>query len=102
MGAPVCVFWSLIGGGILFSVLLSVTLSITVLTNEVLNACDGSFLVFPGEYCLFHFPRWMIHRSLCPDNVPDIAQRQVSRGPRPVAYWSHCEVGQYLTSYVSL
>ena len=61
-----------------------------------------------SEKYLLHFPRWMIQRgdvvtdNLCLDSVPDIAQREDSGGPRPVASWSHCEGGQYLTSYVSL
>ena len=40
--------------------------------------------------------------SLCLDSVPDIAQKEDSGGPLPVASWSHCEGGQYLTSYVSM
>ena len=40
--------------------------------------------------------------SLYPDIVPDIAQNEGSGGPRPVASQSHCEGGQYLTSYMSL
>ena len=59
-----------------------------------------------SEKCLLHFPRWMIQRgdrhSLCLYSVLDIAQREDSGGPRLVASWSHCEGGQYLTSYVSL
>ena len=39
---------------------------------------------------------------MCLDNIPTIAQREDSGGPRPVASWSHCKGGQYLTSYVSL
>ena len=39
---------------------------------------------------------------LCLGSVPDIAQREDSGGPRPVASWSHCEGDQYLTSYVRL
>ena len=65
-----------------------------------------------SEKCVLHFPRWMIQRGDVVtdilnivntlDSVPDIAQREDSGGPRPVASWSHCEGGQYLTSYVSL
>ena len=60
-----------------------------------------------SEKRLIHFPRWMIHRGdvvtniMCLDNVPDIAQREDSGGPRAVASWTHCEGDQYLTSYVS-
>ena len=60
----------------------------------------------PGEDCLLHFPWWKIHlgdvvtkHSLFPGIVPDIAQKEGSGGPRPVASWSHCVYGQYLTSY---
>ena len=41
-------------------------------------------------------------RSLCPDNVPAIAQREGAGGSRPVASWSHYEGGQLLISYVNL
>ena len=37
-----------------------------------------------------------------PDIVPDIAQKEGSGGPRPVASQSHSVGGQYLTSYMSL
>ena len=60
-------------------------------------------------YCeegLLHPPCWMVHRgdrrSLCPDSVSDIEQKEGSGGPPPVASQSPGVCGQYLTSYVSL
>ena len=41
-------------------------------------------------------------RSLYPDIVPDIAQKDGPGGPQPVASQSHGVGGQYLTYYVSL
>ena len=52
-----------------------------------------------GEVCLLHFPWWLIHLG---DVVTDIAQKEGSGSPRPGASQSHCEGGQYLTSYVSM
>ena len=48
-----------------------------------------------GEDCLLHFPSWLIHlggdrRFLYPDTVLDIAQKEGSGGPRPVASQAHC------------
>ena len=93
-------------------------LSIAVLTNEVCTAWSDAFFVFASNgsavwLCLVKSvsfissmddPTWRCsdRHSLCLDSVPDIAQREESGGPRPVASWSHCEGGQYLTSYVSL
>ena len=61
-------------------------------------------LIMFGEDCLLHFPWWKIHLGnvVYPGIVPDIAQKEGSGGPRPVASQSHCAGGQYLTSYVSL
>ena len=61
-----------------------------------------------GEYCLIHFPWWMIHLGdvvtnvLCIQTLPDITQKEGSGGLWPVASQSHCVCGQYLTSCVTL
>ena len=49
-------------------------------------------------------PSWLCsdRHCLCRDSVPDTAQREDSGGLSPVATWSQCEGGQYLTFYVSL
>ena len=46
-------------------------------------------------------PSWRCgdRRSMYPDTVPDISQKEDSDGPRPVVFQSQCEGGQYLTSY---
>ena len=58
-------------------------------------------LLLEGRNLLCKYVLKSIHvvtkRSLYPDNVPDIAPREDSGGPR-----SHCVGGQYLTPYVSL
>ena len=50
---------------------------------------------FPSE----EDPSWICgdKHALCLDSVPDIAQREDSGGPRPVASLSHCEGDQHLT-----
>ena len=43
-----------------------------------------------GEECHFPSVNDCGHKcSLCPDNVPDIAQREVSGGSQHVASWSY-------------
>ena len=51
---------------------------------------------------MIHLGDVMTDVLMYPDTVPDIAQKEGSGGPRPVASQSHCEDGHYLTSYVRL
>ena len=81
--------------------------------SEVCLSCCLLVLVTQFDYVWWRLPpsfplvddstRWCgDRRFLYPDIVPDIAQKEGSGGPPPVASQSHCVCSQYLTSYVSL
>ena len=63
----------------------------------VVTRFDNIWLRLSPSFPLVEGPSWLCgdKHSLYPGIVPDIAQKEGSGGPRPVASWSHCVCGQY-------